>query len=88
MAFGKRPIPWYFQSHADNQAPKDDSDAHLAAVFVGDDFDPAGETIILQKQQPPNLHSYLRAATKKKNTHRAEGVTAEELMDLNLLVGQ
>eukprot|EP00977_Amphora_coffeiformis_P013841 scaffold3759_cov169-Amphora_coffeaeformis.AAC.4 len=87
MAFGKRPVSWYYHNIVDSTAATtaaDGSNAHFTAVFVGDDFDPTAETIVLQKQQPPNLHSYLR----KKNLHRAEQKTAEQLMDLNLLVGQ
>ena len=87
MAFGKRPMSWYYHSLVDTPA----IDGHYTAVFVGDDFDPTAETLVLQKpQQQPNKQ-YLRAAHQQQQRRQKllHGVgPAEEIMDLNLLFGQ
>jgi len=89
MAFGKHPLSWYYRAVVDTKVTATTNGAQLNAVFVGDDFDPSGSSVVLQKQQQPNLQSYLRA-TKKRNIYkpRREDEKAEELMYLNLLVGQ
>ena len=87
MAFGKRPVSWYYHNLVDGPAT---GLPHYTAVFVGDDFDPTAETLVLQKeqqQQRPYLRSAGAVPVKQVPTDRETG-PAEELMDLNLLVGQ
>lgn len=83
MAFGKRPMSWYYHNLVDG-----DGSHSSTALLAGDDFDPTAETMVLPHEKQQQRRQHLRGATPvKAKTDRASG-SAEELMDLNLLVGQ